>query len=211
MRATGGPTPRRPGKNRKRCFASCSGGLRANRSWKLAHDSERSSQLALAAADRENRPVLAAQATGGLQDGDLPAMYANKGYVAAGLSVSVPLFTGRRITGERISARADLRSAQDRVSELDRTITADIEDAFSDFKAARAKLASADLLVAQAQEALGLAKSRYSNGVITNFELLDAQSNARAAEQTRLQARYDCVLASQAIARAAGRPPRAAP
>jgi outer membrane protein len=94
---------------------------------------------------------------------------------------------------------------------LDRRITSDIEDAFSDLKAAQAKLANADLLVAQAQEALGLAKSRYSNGVITNFELLDAQSNARAAEQTRLQARYDWVLASQEIARASGRAPTARP
>ena len=31
------------------------------------------------------------------------------------------------------------------------------------------------------------------------------------AEQTRLQARYDCVLAGQEIARAAGRPPSANP
>jgi len=186
-------------------------GLQNRPEMKLAHDSEHTAELSLTAADRENRPVLAAQATGGLQDGDLPGLYNNRGYVAAGVSVSVPLFTGRRITGERITARADYRSAQDRVSELDRRITSDIEDAFSDLKAAQAKLANADLLVAQAQEALSLAKSRYTNGVITNFELLDAQSNARAAEQTRLQARYDWVLAGQEIAQAAGRAPSATP
>jgi outer membrane protein len=83
----------------------------------------------------------------------------------------------------------------------------DVESAFSDLTAARARLAGAGTLVEQAKEALALAQTRYTNGVITNFELLDAQSSARAAELTRLQARYDCVLASQAVARAAGRPP----
>ncbi|HEY4990063.1 MAG TPA: TolC family protein, partial [Opitutaceae bacterium] len=67
---------------------------------------------------------------------------------------------------------------------------------------------NADTLVDQASEALSLAQTRYSNGVITNFELLDAQSARRSAELGRLQARYDCVLARQAVARAAGVVPR---
>jgi len=191
--------------------ATISQGLQNRPEMKLAHDSARTAQLALDAANRENRPVLSAEASGGVQNGDLPVMYANKSYVAAGLSVSVPLFTGKRITGDRITAQADLRGAQARAAELNRTITAELADAFTDLKAAQARLASADTLVAQAQEALRLAQSRYANGVITNFELLDAQSNARAAEQTRLQDEYDCVLSRQAIARAAGKPPQAQP
>jgi len=186
-------------------------GLRNRPEMRLARDAVDSAGLRLDAASRENRPTLAARAATGVEDGNLPAMYASRGYVEAGVSVSVPIFTGRRITGERIEARADLRGAQDRTSELSRTIAADVEDAFADLGAARARLASADTLVAQAQEALTLAKSRYANGVITNFELLDAQSSARAAELARLQARYDFVLARQAVARAAGREPQAQP
>ena len=186
-------------------------GLRNRPEMHLARDAERSSELALDAANRENRPVLAAQASGGVQDAQLPELYSNRGYVAAGLSVSVPIFTGQRIAGERISARADLRAAQARASELNLTITTDVADAFSDLKAAQARLANSEPLVDQAREALGLAKSRYTNGVITNFELLDAQSSIRGAELARLQARYDCALARQAVARAAGQPPTAAP
>ena len=44
--------------------------------------------------------------------------------------------------------------------------------------------------------------------MITNFELLDAQSALRASELSRIQDRYDCVLARQAVARAAGVPPQ---
>jgi outer membrane protein len=101
-----------------------------------------------------------------------------------------------------------VRSAKAREHELSEAITTDVADAYADLNAAKARLASADTLVAQANEALALAQTRYANGVITNFELLDAQSSLRAAELTRLQTRYDCVLARQAVARAAGVAPQ---
>ena len=188
--------------------ATIAAGLQERPEIKLARDDAATAERRLDAADRANRPVLSARATGGEQDGDLPAMYANKGYVAAGLSVSIPIFTGERITGQRLEARADLRAAQAKITELDRMIATDVADAFADLQAAAARLQNADLLVDQAQEALALAQSRYANGVITNFEVLDAQSAARSAEQSRLQARYDWTLARQAVARAAGAPPQ---
>ncbi len=175
---------------------------------KEALDSEKTAHLKLAAARDSNRPTLDAQVTGGVQDGFVPSLYDNKGYVTAGLNLHVPIFTGRRITGDRLEADADVRSAEARTRELSDTITTDVADAYSDLNAARARLGSADTLVAQAREALDLAQTRYANGVITNFELLDAQSSLRSAELGRLQARYDCVLARQAVARAAGVAPR---
>jgi outer membrane protein TolC len=187
--------------------ATIAEGLQRRPEMKLARDVQAEAGLKLDAANRENRPVVEAHAAAGVEDGMLPAMYENKGYVSAGLSVSVPIFTGRRIAGERIAARGEVRSAESRARELARTITAEVEDALADLKNAQTHLMSADTLVAQANEALSLATLRYTNGVITNFELLDAQSNARAAELVRLQSRYDCVLADQAVARAAGRQP----
>jgi outer membrane protein TolC len=184
-------------------------GLRDRPEARLARDSEKEAGSRIDAADLENRPVLAASATGGVQNGDLPALYANKGYVDAGVSVSVPIFTGNRIAGRRLEARADRRAAEAREEETQRAIITDVEDAFTDLAAARSRMATADLVVAQAQEALALARSRYANGVITNFELLDAQSSARAAELARLRARYDTLIAAHAVARAAGRPPSA--
>ncbi len=175
---------------------------------KLAHDGEQTAQLRLDAAKRGDRPTLEAQVTGGVQDGFVPNLYDNKGYVAAGLSLQVPIFTGKRLTGDRIEAQAGVRSAGARRLELAQTITTDVANAYSDLNAARARLGSADTLVEQAKEALDLAQTRYSNGVITNFELLDAQSSYRSAELGRLQARYDCVLARQAVARAAGVAPQ---
>jgi outer membrane protein TolC len=187
--------------------AAISDGLLNRPEMRLARDDEQTARLRLDAATRGNRPTLAAQVTGGVEDGVVPSLYDNKGYVAAGLTLQVPIFTGRRVTGDRMEAGAGVRSAQARERELDETITTDVANAYSDLNAARARLASADTLVARAKEALDLAQTRYENGVITNFELLDAQSAHRAAELSRLQARYDCVLARHAVARAAGLAP----
>ncbi len=183
-------------------------GLRTRPEMKLARDDEQTSRLKQDAADRGDRPTLAAQVTGGVENGVIPNLYDNKGYVTAGLSLDVPILTGRRLTGDRMEADAGVRSAQARERELSETITTDVADAYSDLNAAKARLGSADTLVAQAKEALSLAQTRYANGIITNFELLDAQSSLRSAELSRLQARYDCVLARQAVARAAGVAPQ---
>jgi outer membrane protein TolC len=186
---------------------SISQGLERRPEMRVARDDERTARLKLDATDRESRPTLQAQVTGGVQDQFVPNLYDNKSYVAAGLSLQVPIFTGRRISGERLEAGAGVRSAESREKELSRSITDEIADAYADLGAAGERLSRAALIVDQAKEALTLAKTRYANGVITNFELLDAQSSLRAAQLSRLQARYDRVVARQAIARAAGSEP----
>jgi outer membrane protein len=188
--------------------AAIADGLLNRPEMRLARDDEQTARLRLDAANRGNRPTLDAQVTGGIENGVVPDLYDNKGYVVAGLSLQVPIFTGRRIQGDRLEAGAGVRSAQARERELNDTITTDVADAYSDLNAAKSRLANADTLVAQSREALSLAQTRYANGVITNFELLDAQSSSRSAELSRLQARYDCVLARQAVARAAGVSPQ---
>jgi outer membrane protein len=183
-------------------------GLRNRPEMKMAQDDEHTARLRLDAASRESRPTLAAQVTGGLGDQFMPNLYDNKGYVAAGLTLQVPIFTGNRITGEKVEAGAGVRSAEAHEKDLSRSIIDEVANAYSDLNAAKERLSRSDMIVDQASEALSLAKTRYANGVITNFELLDAQSSLRSAELSRLQARYDCVIARQAIARAAGAAPQ---
>ena len=188
--------------------AAIADGLQNRPEMKVARDDEQTARLRLDSADRGNRPTLAAQVSGGVENGVVPALYDNKGYLSAGVALDVPIFTGKRVLGERLEAGAGVRTAQAREHEIVDTITTEVADAYADLNAAHARLANADTLVDQAKEALALAQTRYANGVITNFELLDAQSSLRSAELSRLQARYDCVLARQAVARAAGVSPQ---
>lgn len=182
-------------------------GIKNRPEMRMAQDSETAAKARLAAANKSNLPTLRGQVSGVLEDGNLPNLYDNHGFVTAGVSLTVPIFTSGRIDGQKLAARSDVRSSQAQQKALTQQIVDDVESAQSDLKASQARLSNADALVAQANEALSLAKTRYANGVITNFELLDAQSAARSAELTRLQARYDCMLASYALARAAGRSP----
>jgi len=174
-----------------------------------ARHAEESRSHLLAAADRADRPTINAAIGGGTRDGYAPSLNAAKAYIDAGVALNVPIFTGHRIEGEKREARAEMRAAHERVIEAQRVAIADIDAALADVAASSARLGNADTLVAQAQEALSLAQSRYERGVITNFELLDAQSAARAAELSRIQARYDRVLADEALAHAVGRKPEA--
>ena len=188
--------------------AAIADGLVNRPEMKVARDDEQTAHLRFESADRGNRPTLSAQVSGGMENGVVPDLYDNRGYLNAGISLQVPILTGKRVLGQRLEAGAQVRSAQARERELGDTITTEVADAYADLNAARARLGNSDTLVDQAREALALAQTRYANGVITNFELLDAQSALRAAELSRLQARYDCVLARQAVARAAGVAPQ---
>jgi len=172
-----------------------------------ARHAEQSREQLLDAADRGDRPTLHAALGAGTRDGYAPSLNAAKAYADAAVALDVPIFTGHRVEGERREARAEMRAARERVLEAQRVAVAEIDSALADVAASSARLRNSDTLVEQAQEALTLAQSRYERGVITNFELLDAQSAARAAELSRIQARYDRTLADEALARAVGRKP----
>ncbi len=98
--------------------AAISDGLLNRPEMKVARDNEQTARLQLDAADRGNRPTLAAQVAGGVENGVVPNLYDNRGYLTAGLSLEVPIFTGKRVMGERMEAGAGVRSAQAREREL---------------------------------------------------------------------------------------------
>ena len=63
----------------------------------------------------------------------------------------------------------------------------DIQQAKSDLEATTAKLKNYDIQVEQAKEALNLANIRYKAGVITNLELLTAQTDLQNAQLGQIQ------------------------
>src|SRR5208283_4174746 len=92
--------------------AAISDGLVNRPEMKLAKDAEQTARLRLDAADRGDRPTLDAQVSAGLENGVVPNLYDNKGYVTAGIALQVPIFTGKRVTGDRLEAGAGVRSAK---------------------------------------------------------------------------------------------------
>jgi outer membrane protein len=78
-----------------------------------------------------------------------------------------------------------------------------VEQALASLRASEEKIRTSRLQVRQAEAALALAETRYQAGVVTNLDVLDAQTSLSEARLVELRARYDLVrnryLLSQAV------------
>ena len=81
----------------------------------------------------------------------------------------------------------------------------EVQDAWLTLGTARSRVAATEKAVEQAQENLRLERLRYSEGVGTSTEVLDAVSLLTTAEQNRLDARYDVTDARALLDFAVGR------
>lgn len=120
------------------------------------------------------------------------------------LSATLTLFDGN-LTAERI------REAQARVDQLRATeaqtrqgIELEVRRALLNYQAAAEELATADKTVEQAQEGLRIANVRFSAGVSTNLEVVQAQAALSVAEANRIQALFNVNVARALLERAIG-------
>lgn len=119
--------------------------------------------------------------------------------------VDVNLFSGG-ITGERLRLKerelAVLARAREQVLDA---VWLDVHDAFLSLQTARSRTDAAGKAVEQAKENLRLQQLRFTEGVGTATEVLDAVSLATTAEQNELNARYDVIDALARLDFAVGR------
>jgi outer membrane protein TolC len=71
-------------------------------------------------------------------------------------------------------------------------------------RAARDKNADTEVQVRQATAALALARTRYQAGVVTNLDVLDAETVLAQAKLVQLRARYDLVRSRYQLQQAVG-------
>ncbi len=132
------------------------------------------------------------------------------GTTAAGwsltLAATVPLFDGH-VTDQRIR-EAQLRVEQLKVGEaqLRQAIELDVRRALLTYASAAEELVTADKTVEQAQEGFRIATVRFTAGVSTNLEVIQAQAALSLAEANRIQALFDINIARALLERAAGGP-----
>lgn len=120
------------------------------------------------------------------------------------LSATVPLFDGH-LTGERIR-EAEARVEQLRATEaqLRQGIELDVRRSMLNYAAAAEGLVTADKTIEQAQEGLRIANVRFSAGVSTTLEVIQAQAAEVTAEANRIQALFDVNVARAQLERAIG-------
>jgi outer membrane protein TolC len=111
------------------------------------------------------------------------------------LGVTVPLFTGGRLSGQKAVARADAEEARLRLRQARELAALDNRSTAATLEAAEAAWAASAGVVAQAQRAYEIAEVRYREGLSTQTELGDARVQLQQALANRAQSARDLQVA----------------
>lgn len=112
-------------------------------------------------------------------------------YGAAGINITVPIFNGKLYSARHGEAELRALAADKDVEELKVKIARDVRIAWFEANYAFRRLDVTARLVAQANDALRLAKARYDNGLGSIVELNEAQLSQTSAEITAVSAKYE--------------------
>ena len=111
------------------------------------------------------------------------------------LAVSVPLFTGGRISGQKQVARANVDEARLRLKQARELAALDNQSADATLAAAEAAWDASAGVVSQARRAYEIAELRYREGLSTQTELGDARVQLQQALANRAQSARDLQVA----------------
>jgi len=116
-------------------------------------------------------------------------------YAAAGVNVEIPVFNGFLYSAK--SREADLRAqaTRQRLSDLRNRIARDVRTSWLEANTAFDRVSVSEQLLAQANQALDLAQTRYKLGLSSIVELSQAQLQQTQAEIGSAQAGYQYRLA----------------
>jgi outer membrane protein len=151
-----------------------------------------------------DRPALNLDLTVGGKNGYVPDLTQIKANYVAALAFRFPIFDGH-LTRTRVSeSEAAVQAAQARMLSLQRRVTTEVQQAAAAVQASEDKIRASQLQVQQAEAALKLARTRYEAGVITNLDILDAETSLSGAKLMELRARYALVQSRYRLRQAVG-------
>ena len=171
---------------------------------KLAKDAEKSAIVSKQVASLADRPTLSVLAGYGFKNGYEPNLQVLRGNWAAGINASIPIFNGNLKDAKVEEADANVKASSANSTELERNIKKEIEQAAADFRANNSKIKTSDLQVKQAEQAVERAELKYRDGVITNLDLIDAETSLAQARLQYLQVKYRSILSYYNLKRATG-------
>jgi len=165
-----------------------------------------------AAADRkfataqqlQHLPTISALATSGFTPVAPDGIFVPNWYAAAGVNLTLPLFTGFRIDARAQEARLRQRAAEKEAQDLSDSIARDVRVAVLNAQTAFRRIAVADQFQKQTAQALALAQTRYKLGLSSIVELSQAQLQSTQAAVAAVNARYDYLLSLRSLDYARG-------
>ncbi|MGI5864266.1 MAG: TolC family protein [Myxococcales bacterium] len=121
-----------------------------------------------------------------------------------GLTLSWTLFDGLAAPANEEAERANVVTAQARLTGQEQQIWTEVDTALVDLGSAKAELEAARQGLVSARELLSLAEARYAEGVGSSIELSDAQLELSNAEVQVVRGEYDVAAARARLLRAIG-------
>ncbi|HEX2969751.1 MAG TPA: TolC family protein [Bacteroidales bacterium] len=134
-------------------------------------------------AKLQNMPEINFQATGGAKNGFIPDLNKIRPNYVVGISLRVPILDALKNRYRISQAQSNITSVSYEAETTRRNISADVLDASASMNAAKQKISQFQLQLEQAEKAYSLAEISFRSGMITNLDLLDANT---AVSETRL-------------------------
>lgn len=169
-------------------------------------------KLQVAKAESDGMPTLSLVANGGLSWIDLnkeATTLVNKDRredsYFAGVTLSVPLFTGFSTTYNVERARAEAQSAEEKAKTLEQLAISQVFTAFHALKTASKKVRTSDELIKSAASSEEVALGRYKEGVGTMLDLVTAQTALADARTQGISSRWEWKTALAQLAHDSGK------
>jgi outer membrane protein len=154
-------------------------------------------RFARAEGDLSRPTVSLVGVAGALPDAD-PRLRST--YSAAGVNVSVPIFNGNLYAARHTEAELRAQAADKDVDDLAVQVSEQVRVAWLEATTAFRRLDVTARLVAQAEQSLRLAQTRYDNGLGSIVELNQAQLSQVSAEIAAAGAKYEYLSRRAALA-----------
>lgn len=151
-------------------------------------------QYDLKDATISSRPTLSGTASGGVKNGFQPEIDKFRLNAAVGVGLSIPIISSDRPKLRQKMTNVQIETARKSLLTLESNIQKDLATVQQDYKSLQEKIGNTSVLIQQAERAYKLAQVRFKEGLITNVELLDAQTNVENANLTLVQLQYQVQL-----------------
>jgi outer membrane protein TolC len=122
----------------------------------------------------------------------------------ASVSLSLPIFASFGNFAKYQESRINVKKALEAERDYEAGLYIQLAAARNSLLTALERLKSAQKMTQQAREVLRIQENRSELGLITNLELLDAQSANRQAELALINARFDALIAAAQVKRWTG-------
>ncbi len=162
----------------------------------------RAAELQRESAAAANYPSLSADADYG--DIGSPNFGSSHGTFSAAVTLTVPIFQGTRVRANVRDADSALQQRKAELADLDGRIDEQVRTAFLNLRSSSDLVRVAQSNIELADRTLVQARDRFTAGVATNLDVVQAQESVASANQSYIASLYAYNLAKISLAQAIG-------